>query len=151
MSFHFTARTIIKNIKNETTYRKISMMPKAYSFLLLGLFVLLAQAHEHDKQISFYELKKGNFALNLTNYGASIISVIVPDKHGIFFILNFYISYCKFIYDGFNLCCFNSVLFLSHQGIWLTLRLATILWISIRYIWQFNWLIQKEKESKINR
>ncbi|XP_061353126.1 uncharacterized protein LOC133297903 [Gastrolobium bilobum] len=58
-------------------------MFKAYlvSYFFLGL-VLLAQAHENDKKIGFYELKRGNMKLNLTNYGATIISVIVPDKHG---------------------------------------------------------------------
>jgi len=49
--------------------------------LLLGL-LLVAQARKNDTKIQFYELKRGNIKLNLTNYGASIISVIVPDKHG---------------------------------------------------------------------
>ncbi|KAK2357508.1 galactose mutarotase [Trifolium repens] len=47
---------------------------------LLGLLVL-CHAGE-NKKIGFYELKKGNMRLNLTNYGASIISVFVPDKSG---------------------------------------------------------------------
>ncbi|XP_004508757.1 uncharacterized protein [Cicer arietinum] len=47
---------------------------------LLGLLVL-THAHQHEK-IGFYELKRGNMRLNLTNYGATVISVIVPDKHG---------------------------------------------------------------------
>ncbi|XP_027333562.1 aldose 1-epimerase-like [Abrus precatorius] len=47
----------------------------------LAELLLLAQAHEHHK-IGFYELKRGNFMLNFTNYGATIISVITPDKHG---------------------------------------------------------------------
>ncbi|TKY73409.1 Aldose 1-epimerase [Spatholobus suberectus] len=51
------------------------------SSFLLGL-LLLAQAHENDKKIGFYQLKRGNMELNLTNYGATIVSVIVPDKHG---------------------------------------------------------------------
>ncbi|KAK7304598.1 hypothetical protein VNO77_42481 [Canavalia gladiata] len=59
------------------------MMFKLYlvSFFVQGL-LLLAQAHENEKKIEFYQLKKGNMELNLTNYGATIISVIVPDKHG---------------------------------------------------------------------
>ncbi|RZC16971.1 Aldose 1-epimerase [Glycine soja] len=51
------------------------------SSFLLGL-LLLAQAHGNDKKIGFYQLKRGDLHLNLTNYGASLISVIVPDKHG---------------------------------------------------------------------
>ncbi|KAI4343851.1 hypothetical protein L6164_011152 [Bauhinia variegata] len=50
-------------------------------FILLGL-VLLSQASSSDEKIGFYELKKGNFKLNITNYGATIISVMLPDKHG---------------------------------------------------------------------
>ncbi|KAG4932767.1 hypothetical protein JHK87_046769 [Glycine soja] len=40
------------------------------------------KAHKHHKKIGFYELKRGDLRLNLTNYGATIISVITPDKHG---------------------------------------------------------------------
>ncbi|KAJ1438950.1 Glycoside hydrolase-type carbohydrate-binding [Sesbania bispinosa] len=42
----------------------------------------MSKADENYKKIGFYELKRGNFKLNLTNYGATIISVIIPDKHG---------------------------------------------------------------------
>ncbi|RDX86306.1 Aldose 1-epimerase, partial [Mucuna pruriens] len=38
--------------------------------------------HENDKKIEFYQLKGENILLNLTNYGATIVSVKVPDKHG---------------------------------------------------------------------
>jgi len=58
------------------------------SSFLLGL-LLLAQAHGNDKKIGFYQLKRGDLHLNLTNYGASLISVIVPDKHGVFYILSY--------------------------------------------------------------
>ncbi|KAG4930009.1 hypothetical protein JHK82_047079 [Glycine max] len=42
----------------------------------------MSKAHKHHKKIGFYELKRGDLRLNLTNYGATIISVITPDKHG---------------------------------------------------------------------
>ncbi|KAL9326427.1 hypothetical protein ACSQ67_007072 [Phaseolus vulgaris] len=48
---------------------------------LLGL-LLLAQARDHHRKIEFYELERGDFKLNLTNYGATIISLTTPDKHG---------------------------------------------------------------------
>jgi len=57
-----------------------------FSFLLTAL--LNAQAHGKEKEIGFYQLKRGNLKLNLTNYGATIISVIVPDKHGMFYRVN---------------------------------------------------------------
>ncbi|XP_022844966.1 aldose 1-epimerase [Olea europaea var. sylvestris] len=37
---------------------------------------------EAEEEIGFYELKKGNFTVKITNYGATVLSVIVPDKHG---------------------------------------------------------------------
>lgn len=39
--------------------------------------------HLHGvEDIGIYELKKGNFSIKLTNYGATVISVILPDKYG---------------------------------------------------------------------
>ncbi|CAH9081897.1 unnamed protein product [Cuscuta epithymum] len=35
-----------------------------------------------EEKIEFYELKKGNISVKLTNWGASIVSVEVPDKSG---------------------------------------------------------------------
>ncbi|KAJ0100178.1 hypothetical protein Patl1_22149 [Pistacia atlantica] len=35
-----------------------------------------------DKKIGIYELKKGNMSLKFTNWGATIISVFLPDKNG---------------------------------------------------------------------
>ncbi|KAJ0099358.1 hypothetical protein Patl1_22150 [Pistacia atlantica] len=34
------------------------------------------------KGVGLYEIKKGNFSVKLTNWGATIISVILPDKNG---------------------------------------------------------------------
>ncbi|KAL5714088.1 aldose 1-epimerase [Ranunculus cassubicifolius] len=39
-------------------------------------------AAKHESQAKFYELNKGNFSVKFTNRGASIVSVIVPDKTG---------------------------------------------------------------------
>ncbi|KAK4350512.1 hypothetical protein RND71_029825 [Anisodus tanguticus] len=34
------------------------------------------------EEIKVYELKKGDFSVKITNYGATVLSVILPDKHG---------------------------------------------------------------------
>ncbi|XP_057948178.1 uncharacterized protein LOC131143822 [Malania oleifera] len=34
------------------------------------------------KGIGFYELKKGDFSVNFTNLGATVVSLVLPDKHG---------------------------------------------------------------------
>ncbi|CAO2816278.1 unnamed protein product [Amaranthus hypochondriacus] len=39
-------------------------------------------AEEFEDEIGVYELKKSNISLTLTNYGASLISLQIPDKHG---------------------------------------------------------------------
>ncbi|XP_022135314.1 aldose 1-epimerase-like, partial [Momordica charantia] len=48
---------------------------------ILSLFAGILFANGSD-QIGTYELKKGDFSIKFTNYGATILSVILPDKHG---------------------------------------------------------------------
>ncbi|XP_047331954.1 galactose mutarotase-like [Impatiens glandulifera] len=35
-----------------------------------------------DKRIHIYQLQKGNFSMKFTNYGATLISLVVPDRNG---------------------------------------------------------------------
>ncbi|KAL1373308.1 hypothetical protein HN51_003292 [Arachis hypogaea] len=56
---------------------KVSML---FSFLL-GL-VLLSQAHGSGEKIGFYELRRGDFEMRVTNYGATVLSVVLPDRNG---------------------------------------------------------------------
>ncbi|KAL4398681.1 hypothetical protein AHAS_Ahas01G0316200 [Arachis hypogaea] len=51
-----------------------------FSFLL-GL-VLLSQAHGSGEKIGFYELRRGDFEMRVTNYGATVLSVVLPDRNG---------------------------------------------------------------------
>ncbi|KAJ8750099.1 hypothetical protein K2173_014014 [Erythroxylum novogranatense] len=51
------------------------------AFLLIFAFVHGSSA-KHDAAIGIYDLKKGNISLKLTNYGAHVVSVFVPDKYG---------------------------------------------------------------------
>uniref|UniRef100_A0A2P2P0R4 Aldose 1-epimerase n=1 Tax=Rhizophora mucronata TaxID=61149 RepID=A0A2P2P0R4_RHIMU len=53
----------------------------------LGLLVLVfelvsANGFATGKEIGVYELKRGNISLELTNYGAHIISLFLPDRNG---------------------------------------------------------------------
>lgn len=52
----------------------------------LGWFVLLLLAliiyAEGKKEVEVYRLKRGSFSVKLTNWGATVLSVVVPDKHG---------------------------------------------------------------------
>ncbi|XP_028784298.1 aldose 1-epimerase-like [Neltuma alba] len=47
--------------------------------ILLGILVL---SHAENSNIGIYELKRGQFQIKLTNYGATIMSLLVPDKNG---------------------------------------------------------------------
>lgn len=38
--------------------------------------------NNNSEEIKFYELKKGDFSVKFTNWGATIVSVFLPDKDG---------------------------------------------------------------------
>ncbi|CAN4079354.1 unnamed protein product [Withania somnifera] len=52
--------------------------------LLICFFILhlWAAARVTGDKIGIYEIKKGDFSVKVTNYGARVISVLLPDKHG---------------------------------------------------------------------
>ncbi|KAG7985432.1 hypothetical protein I3843_03G025300 [Carya illinoinensis] len=50
-------------------------------FIILAAFGFV-NGSTNNQKIGFYELKKGDISLNLTNWGASIVSVYLPDKNG---------------------------------------------------------------------
>lgn len=51
-----------------------------WSFLILGF--LFASISECSDEVGVYELKRGDFSLKLTNWGATVMSVILPDRNG---------------------------------------------------------------------
>lgn len=53
-------------------------------FLLLALLFVNINGSEAKVKVGVYELRRGNFSLKLTNYGAVVMSVILPDKFGLF-------------------------------------------------------------------
>jgi len=69
----------------QITFFMNTMMKVYLTFSFLLAVLLVAQAHGKEKEIGFYQLKRGNLKMNLTNYGATVVSVIVPDKHGMFY------------------------------------------------------------------
>lgn len=70
------------------------------------VFVVLAflLANGNGVEVGFYELKRGDFSVKLTNYGAVINSVILPDRNGVqlFFPLSLFWLYN--LYDFVLLC-----------------------------------------------
>lgn len=56
-----------------------------YSFVLIGLTLLYRNdvyAADYDNYINVYELTNGKFSIKVTNYGATLLSVILPDRNG---------------------------------------------------------------------
>ncbi|GMP30514.1 hypothetical protein CsSME_00005149 [Camellia sinensis var. sinensis] len=57
---------------------KISVL---FSFTIIAVWVF-ANCSESKLDVGIYELKRGDFSLKLTNWGATIVSLVLPDKHG---------------------------------------------------------------------
>ena len=51
---------------------------------LIFLLVVAAIGFSNGNDVGIYELRRGNVSIKLTNYGATILSVILPDKNGSF-------------------------------------------------------------------
>ncbi|KAF7850563.1 hypothetical protein BT93_L5314 [Corymbia citriodora subsp. variegata] len=50
--------------------------------VFLGEILLAFQVCEASKEVGVYELKRGNFSVKFTNYGATMLSLILHDKYG---------------------------------------------------------------------
>ncbi|GER50475.1 aldose 1-epimerase [Striga asiatica] len=61
-------------------------MSKFSIILLISFMFLVLAAIANNIEyngLGFYEIKKGNFSVKITNYGARIVSVVLPDKNAI--------------------------------------------------------------------
>ncbi|KAF9605779.1 hypothetical protein IFM89_018445 [Coptis chinensis] len=62
------------------------MMGKLSNLSSLILFILItftfSNLTEAKKKVGIYELKKGDISINVTNYGATILSFVLPDNQG---------------------------------------------------------------------
>lgn len=67
------------------SYSPISQRKMSKFSFLLGLIIattlgVLANGSQSEARI--YELKQGDFSLKVTDFGARVISVVLPDKNG---------------------------------------------------------------------
>jgi len=74
-------------------------------FLLLGLLFLATSgfvhgSYEKKDQIRLFELKKGDLSIKVTNWGATLVSLILPDKNGTY--TCFFFEFKPFI--NFSFC-----------------------------------------------
>ncbi|KAL7192128.1 hypothetical protein ACSBR2_024050 [Camellia fascicularis] len=53
-------------------------------YLLLGLLFgyVSSSSNGVEEEVRVYELKRGDFSVKLTNWGATVLSVLLPDKNG---------------------------------------------------------------------
>ncbi|XP_031269150.1 aldose 1-epimerase [Pistacia vera] len=61
---------------------KIHTMAKLHLFCSFVLLALAFAGANSCEKVGVYQLKRGDFSLKFTNYGATMLSVIVPDKNG---------------------------------------------------------------------
>lgn len=59
-------------------------MTKIFVLLLCLLIVAFGFVNGSDEKekVGIFELKKGGLSLKVTNWGASIVSLVLPDKNG---------------------------------------------------------------------
>jgi hypothetical protein len=79
--------------------------------LLVVAFGFVNGSVDEKEKIGLFELKKGEISLKVTNWGASIVSLVLPDKNGMNKCLYsnlFLLSICFFI----NAISFNLSVFL---------------------------------------
>ncbi|KAI3454643.1 hypothetical protein Pfo_011306 [Paulownia fortunei] len=55
--------------------------PLCFSLIIIIAFAL-GSVCKAAEEIGIYELQKGHFSVNITNYGATVLSVVVPDRNG---------------------------------------------------------------------
>ena len=91
---------LIKNNNTVSKPEELIMSSKIISVLIcLFIFHLLAAGSVAGCEIGVYEIKNGDFSVKITNYGARIISVFLPDKNGMFlFQFSWFVFvFCKFL------------------------------------------------------
>ncbi|KAH6791138.1 3-dehydroquinate synthase [Perilla frutescens var. frutescens] len=58
----------------------MSKVPVFFCFFVLAFGIFANASKNHG--LGIYEIKRGDFSLKVTNYGARISSIVVPDKNG---------------------------------------------------------------------
>jgi len=61
---------------------KMAKFSALFCFIILVISGCACIDSAMGGEIGIYELKKGNLSMKLTNYGARIISLVLPDKNG---------------------------------------------------------------------
>lgn len=68
---------------NDSFGRKMAKISGVLLCLLILAASGFASGSATEKNVGVFELKKGDISVKLTNWGATIISLVLPDKHGL--------------------------------------------------------------------
>lgn len=49
---------------------------------IMMMMISLSSGSSASKALGVYEVKRGNFSAKFTNWGATLISLLVPDRYG---------------------------------------------------------------------
>lgn len=84
-TINFHQSNLSFSIPNLTMYKSPTVFHCFITIIIIiNSFVLLSRgvsATKHE-DIGIYELNNGHFSVKLTNWGATIVSVFLPDKNG---------------------------------------------------------------------
>lgn len=99
--------------------------------MLLGLLFIAFSLSLVDarKEVGVYEIKKGDFSIKLTNWGATVISVMLPDSQGLDFncVGLFSLIYSQGFHSFIHFFFFLLMFFFMHmQERWMMLFLDLI-------------------------
>lgn len=65
-------------------YKKMTNVSLLLCCTILSFGIVVnGSTYINGEEVGFYEIKTGNFSVKLTNWGASLVSVVVPDKYGV--------------------------------------------------------------------
>lgn len=71
-------------IKNNSALPRKIKMAKVTVLLCFCILAVLGSvnAHTEKEKVGIYELKRGDMSLKFTNWGATLVSFVLPDKNG---------------------------------------------------------------------
>lgn len=65
-----------------TTMAKLSILIWVILIVTVLFQINICTAAKKGEDVGVYEIKRGDFSIKVTNYGATVLSVMIPDKNG---------------------------------------------------------------------
>lgn len=78
----YTIHINCSSLCQKINLKKKKIMAKASLCLNVCVMIIAFAVGNMCEEIGVYELRKGDFSVKITNYGATVISVLLPDRNG---------------------------------------------------------------------